>query len=170
MAHRFQDSIADNSCQALWDIQTSHKLKFLKRYLKVPSFKMETLFSLTTALHPRQWTVEVDFKDAYHPIMVHPNIRKYFWCVIDSKSYQFQALPLASQQLQEGFPKLWFENKLHAYLNNWITKLVPNGSIKKSAIPTFGIRVWPELSCIGGKNACGYGCYWRVQCRPTYTM
>ena len=37
------------------------------------------------------------------------------------------------------------------------------------AIPTFGIHARAALSCAGGKNAGGYGCYWGVQYRPPYT-
>ena len=33
-------------------------------------------------------------------------------------------------------------------------------------IGTFGNPEQPALSFVGGKNAGGYGCYWRVQCRP----
>ena len=33
-------------------------------------------------------------------------------------------------------------------------------------IPTFGIRARVVLSCVGGRNAGGYGCNSRVLCRP----
>ena len=33
-------------------------------------------------------------------------------------------------------------------------------------IPTFGIRARAALSCVGGRNAGGYGCNSRVLCRP----
>ena len=33
-------------------------------------------------------------------------------------------------------------------------------------IPTFGIRARATLSCVGGRNAGGYGCNSRVLCRP----
>ena len=53
-------------------------LKKLNQFLVVPSFKMETLFSIIAALQPQEWIKKIDLKDAYHHIMVHVNIRKYF--------------------------------------------------------------------------------------------
>ena len=35
-------------------------------------------------------------------------------------------------------------------------------------IPTFGIRAWAALFCVGGRNAGGYGCNSRVLGRPLY--
>ena len=36
----------------------------------------------------------------------------------------------------------------------------------QQSIPTFGIRAQAALFCVGGRNVDGYGCNWRVQCRP----
>ena len=57
-------------------------LKKLNQFLIVPSFKMETLFSIIAALQPQEWITKIDLKDAYHHIMVHVNIRKYFRFVV----------------------------------------------------------------------------------------
>ena len=54
---------------------------------------METLFSIIAALQPQEWIIKIDFKDAYHHILVHVNIRKYFRFVIAGKTYQFCVLP-----------------------------------------------------------------------------
>ena len=54
---------------------------------------METLFSIIAALQPQEWITKIDLKDAYHHILVHVNIRKYFRFVKAGKTYQFRALP-----------------------------------------------------------------------------
>ena len=51
-------------------------LKKLNLFLDIPSFKMETLFSIIAALQPQEWITKIDLKDAYHHILVHVNIRK----------------------------------------------------------------------------------------------
>ena len=67
-------------------------LKKLNLFLDIPSFKMETLFSIITALQPQEWITKIDLKDAYHHILVHMNIRQYFRFVIAGKTYQFCVL------------------------------------------------------------------------------
>ena len=57
-------------------------LKKLNQFNVVPSFKMETLFSIIAALQPQEWITKIDLKDAYHHILVHVNIRKYFRFVV----------------------------------------------------------------------------------------
>ena len=70
-----------------------------------PSFKMETLFSIIAALQPLEWITKIDLKDAYHHILVHQNIRKYFGYVIDGKTYQFQILPFGLSMAPREFTK-----------------------------------------------------------------
>ena len=54
---------------------------------------METLFSIIAALQPQEWITKIDLKDAYHHIMVHINIRKYFQFIVAGIVYQFRVLP-----------------------------------------------------------------------------
>ena len=49
-------------------------LKKLNQFIIVPSFKMETLFSIIAALQPNEWITKIDLKDAYHHILVHQEI------------------------------------------------------------------------------------------------
>ena len=51
-----------------------------------------------------------------------------------------------------------------------IKNIFSTNNMFHSIIPTFGIRARAALSCVGGKNAGGYGCYRGVQCRPLYTV
>ena len=67
--------------------------KKLNFFLDVPSFKMETLFSIIATLQPQEWITKIDLKDVYHHIPVHVNIRKYFRFVISGKTYHFLVLP-----------------------------------------------------------------------------
>ena len=71
-------------------------LKKLNQFLIVLSFKMETLFSIIAALQPEEWITMIDLKDAYHHILVHVNIRKYFCFVVAGVAYQFRVLPFES--------------------------------------------------------------------------
>ena len=80
-------------------------LKKLNLYLEVPSFKMETLFSIIAALQPLEWITKIDIKDAYHHILVHQNNRKYFCFVIAGKTYQFRVLPFGLSTTPREFTK-----------------------------------------------------------------
>ena len=80
-------------------------LKKLNLYLEVPSFKMETLFSIIAALQPLEWITKINLKDAYQHILVHQNIRKYFRFVIYEKTYQFRVLPFGLSTAPRESPK-----------------------------------------------------------------
>ena len=45
-------------------------LKYFNVSIRKTSFKMETLKSIMTAMHPLQWMASVDLKDAYFHIGV----------------------------------------------------------------------------------------------------
>ena len=80
-------------------------LKKLNQFLIVPSFKMETLFSIIAALQPQEWITEIDLKNAYHHILVHVNIRKYFCFVVAGVVYQFRVLPFGLSTAPREFTK-----------------------------------------------------------------
>ena len=81
-------------------------LKRLNLYLDIPTFKMETLFSIITALQPQEWITKIDLKDAYHHIPVQMNIRKYFRFVIAGKPHQFRVLPFGLSTAPREFTKI----------------------------------------------------------------
>ena len=104
-------------------------LKKLNLFLDIPSFKMETLFSIIAALQPQEWITKIDLKDAYHHILVHVNIRKYFSFVIAGKTHQFRVLPFGLSTAPREFTKTLAPVvqllrtqgiRVHAYLNDWI--------------------------------------------------
>ena len=80
-------------------------LKKLNQFLVVPSFKMETLFSIIAALQPQEWITKIDLKDAYHHILVHVNIRKYFRFVVAGTVFQFRVLPFGLSTSPREFTK-----------------------------------------------------------------
>ena len=104
-------------------------LKKLNQFIIVPSFKMETLFSIIAALQPQEWITKIDLKDAYHHILVHVSIRKYFRFVVAGKVYQFRVLPFGLSAALREFTKtlapvvqlLCSQGiQVHAYLDDWI--------------------------------------------------
>ena len=106
-------------------------LKKLNQFIVVPSFKMETLFSIIAALQPQEWITKIDLKDAYHHIMVHVNIRKYFRFVVAGIVYQFQVLPFGLSTAPREFTKTLAPViqllrsqgiQVHAYLDDWIIR------------------------------------------------
>ena len=106
-------------------------LKKLNQFIIVPSFKMETLFSIIAALQPNEWITKIDLKDAYHHILVHVNIRKYFRFVVAGTVYQFRVLPFGLSTAPREFTKTLAPVvhllrsrgiQVHAYLDNWIIR------------------------------------------------
>ena len=106
-------------------------LKKLNQFIVVPSFKMETLFSIIAALQPQEWITKIDLKDAYHHIMVHVNIRKYFRFVVAGIVYQFWVLPFGLSTAPREFTKTLAPViqllrsqgiQVHAYLDDWIIR------------------------------------------------
>ena len=80
-------------------------LKKLNQFLIVPSFKMETLFSIIAALQPQEWITKIDLKDAYHHILVHVNIWKYFHFVVARVVHQFRVFPFWLSKAPREFTK-----------------------------------------------------------------
>ena len=80
-------------------------MKKLNQFIVVPLFKMETLFSIIAALQPQEWITKIDLKDAYHHILVHVNIRKYFRLVVAGTVYQFRVLPFGLSTAPREFTK-----------------------------------------------------------------
>ena len=106
-------------------------LKSLNHRLLVPTFKMETLFTIIASFRPQEWVVKVDFKDASHHILVHPAIRKYFWFVVQSKVYQFRVLlfglPTAPQEFTKTLaPVVTLLRstgvRVHVHLDDWLIR------------------------------------------------
>ena len=92
---------------------------------------MEMLFSIIADGQPQEWITKIDFKDAYHHIPVHVNIRKYFSFVIAGKTYQFRDPPFGLSTAPHEFtrtlaPVVQLPRThgilVHAYLDDWIIR------------------------------------------------
>ena len=92
---------------------------------------METLFSIIAALQSQEWITKIELKDAYHHILVHVNIRKYFWFVVSGIVYQFRVIPFGLSTAPREFTKtlapvvqlLCSQGiQVHAYLDDWIIR------------------------------------------------
>ena len=68
-------------------------LKPLNRTLSCPSFKMETVAEVTSAVRTGDWATSLDLTDGYFHIPIAPWFRKYLRFVVNGKVFQFQALP-----------------------------------------------------------------------------
>ena len=99
---------------------------------------METLFSIIAALQPQELITKIDLKDAYHHILVHVNIRKYFRFVVAGIVYQFRVLPFGLSTAPREFTKTLAPVvqllrsqgiHVHAYLDDWI---IPANSREQS--------------------------------------
>ena len=66
---------------------------------------METLFSIITALQPREWITQIDLKDVYHHLLVYANLWKYFRLVVAGVVYQFCVLPFGLSTAPREFTK-----------------------------------------------------------------
>ena len=82
----------------------------------------------------------------------------------------FSKMEIASRWIQK-WPKITNSfvvcHSQFVMYNIYRTSKIGNNNI---LIPTFGICAPATLSCVGGKNAGCYGCYWRMQRRPPYTV
>ena len=72
---------------------------------------METPETIRVSLHKGEWVTSLDFSDAYFHIPIHPRSRKYLRFFLNSKAYQFTALPFG---LATEFTKVVKEVKLMA--------------------------------------------------------
>ena len=105
--------------------------KKLNQFIIVPSFKMETFFSIIAALQPQEWITKIDLKDAYHHILVHVNIRKYFRFVGSRDSLSIPCFPFGLSTAPREFTKTLAPVvqllrsqgiQVNAYLDDWIIR------------------------------------------------
>ena len=86
----------------------------VKEYQSPNTFKIETLETIRVSLHKGEWVTSLDFSDAYFHIPIHPRSRKYLRFFLNSKAYQFTALPFGLATTPLEFTKVVKEVKLMA--------------------------------------------------------
>ena len=106
-------------------------LSQLNLFLQTNTFKMETPETIRVSLHKGEWVTSLDFSDAYFHIPIHPRSRKYLRFFLNSKAYQFTALPFRLATAPLEFTKVVKEVKLmagargiriHQYLDDWLLR------------------------------------------------
>ena len=106
-------------------------LSQLNVFLQTSTFKMETPETIRVSLHQGEWVTSLDFSDAYFHIPIHPRSRKYLRFFLNSKAYQFTALPFGLATAPLEFTKVVKEVKLmaqsrgiriHQYLDDWLLR------------------------------------------------
>ena len=104
--------------QAIEELQNTSSPGFYSRFFVVP--KPDGSFCLI---------IDLKVSRSYHHVMIHPNIRKYFWFVVNSVTYQFRALPFDLSTVPREFTKTLAPVvqllrscgiQIHAYLGDWI--------------------------------------------------
>lgn len=97
--------------------RTIINLKPLNRYIKCPSFKMETLKSTVNLLSQGCFMVSIDLKDAYYHIPMHQDYQKYLRVAVQIESQvvhlQYQALPFGINVAPRIFTKIISEMAAH---------------------------------------------------------
>ena len=81
-------------------------LKALNQTLEVPTFKMETVASVSAAISPGDLAISLDLTDGYFHVPIARWFRKYLRFVINGKVYQFKALPFGLATAPRVFTKI----------------------------------------------------------------
>ena len=115
-------------------------LSQLNLFLKTKTFKMETPETIRVSLQKGEWVTSLDFSDAYFHIPIHPRSRKYLGFFLNSKAYQFTALPFGLATAPLEFTKVVKEVKLmaqargiriHQYLD-WLLRAPDPGTCQQN--------------------------------------
>ena len=116
-------------------------LSQLNLFLKTNTFKMETPETIRVSLQKGEWVTSLDFSDAYFHIPIHPRSRKYLRFFLNSKAYQFTALPFGLATAPLEFTKVVKEVKLmaqargiriHQYLDDWFLRAPDPGTCQQN--------------------------------------
>ena len=116
-------------------------LSQLNLFLKTNTFKMETPETIRVSLQKGEWVTSLDFSDAYFHIPIHPRSRKYLRFFLNSKAYQFTALPFGLATAPLEFTKVVKEVKLmaqargiriHQYLDDWLLRAPDPGTCQQN--------------------------------------
>ena len=104
-------------------------LSRLNQFLKIPSFSMESVFTIQKALEGSLWAVTLDLSDAYFHVPIHHKARHLLRFSVNHQVFQFKVLPFGLASAPFVFtwilrPFLGHLRKqgiqIHAYLDDWI--------------------------------------------------
>ena len=88
------------------DLRPIIDLSTLNQHMVVPHFKMETQWSVRSAIRSQEWTVSIDIRDAYLHVLMHKAVRKYLRFMVNKRIYQFTCLPFGLATSPQEFTKL----------------------------------------------------------------
>ena len=74
-------------------------LSFLSDFIKILKFKMDIPQNIKACMMKGHWVFNLDWKDAYFQIPIHPKSWNYLMMEYLGKIYQFRALPLGISSL-----------------------------------------------------------------------
>ena len=104
-------------------------LKRLNKFIRPPSFKMESLAAVLPELRQQWWAVTLDLKDAYLHVAVHPSSRRWLGFSYDHQTYRFKCLPFGLSTAPRTFTRIvkvvaeHFRKQgmfIFAYLDDWL--------------------------------------------------
>ena len=68
-------------------------LSRLNTFLDIQSFRIETANKVRQTIQPNDWAFSLDLTDAYLPVPIHWQSRKFLRFCLKGRAYQFKALP-----------------------------------------------------------------------------
>ena len=107
-------------------------LSNLNAFVRCPTFRMESMASVTTALQQGEWTTSIDLKDAYFHVPIHPRSRRFLRFSLGGTTYQFRALPFGLNTAPRVFTRLGsvvaarlretYGVVIHMYIDDWLIR------------------------------------------------
>ena len=81
-------------------------LQPLNQFLRVESFKMETLKNVILAVQPGEWLASIDLQDAYFHVSIRRSHRKFLRFCVQGQCYQYRVLPFGLATSPRIFTKM----------------------------------------------------------------
>ena len=81
-------------------------LKQLNHHIDAPHFHMHTISSVLSTVKRGDYAFKIDLQDAYFPLLLHPDSRKYLRFAFENKVYQFRVLPFGLNTAPQVFTHL----------------------------------------------------------------
>ena len=101
----------------------------LNRFVRLSRFRMETSASVLQSLRPGDWMVSLDLQDAYFPVPVHPNSRRFLRFCVGAEVFNFKALCFGLSLAPQVFTRVMapvssimhrYGFRILRYLDDWL--------------------------------------------------
>ena len=106
-------------------------LSTLNHFVDVSHFQMETIQSVLLSIHPGDWMVSIDLREAYLQVPVHPESRPFLRFVTNGQVYQFKTLCFCLSTAPQVFTCVMapvsailhsMGIRMHRYLDDWLVQ------------------------------------------------